>query len=345
MRLDKLGKDKKGLKIDLADEVDFENIFTDDAVTHDDDWDDDGTLKHSQDDEMDDVMYQDYYYMDDDDEYEFMEDDAMDDMEIEEIKKNREARDAMTEDEKKLKKQQKKEARQEKLGALKKQRNEEGKKHLKTLKEEKKAKKKSDRQMMNEGEAVEKTYLIEEEGWYRYCVDATYAPVRLCLCLSTQASLSNSTIFSLSCLLMLPSIPYHLCSQVEIEFDLRASGDLGKPNAKTTHIQTYERHDMLMSEKKLLAKLTSNGKAGNVSEEDLKKTKEQITKMNRLLNEIREKQVNERHRLGVHKAVNEHSHSRMVVGSLFETVFYIVVSGFQVYTIRKWFSGNPILAY
>lgn len=308
MRLDKLGKDKKGLKIDLADEVDFENIFTDDAVTHDDDWDDDGTLKHSQDDEMDDVMYQDYYYMDDDDEYEFMEDDAMDDMEIEEIKKNREARDAMTEDEKKLKKQQKKEARQEKLGALKKQRNEEGKKHLKTLKEEKKAKKKSDRQMMNEGEAVEKTYLIEEEGWYRYCVDATYAPV-------------------------------------EIEFDLRASGDLGKPNAKTTHIQTYERHDMLMSEKKLLAKLTSNGKAGNVSEEDLKKTKEQITKMNRLLNEIREKQVNERHRLGVHKAVNEHSHSRMVVGSLFETVFYIVVSGFQVYTIRKWFSGNPILAY
>jgi len=31
--------------------------------------------------------------------------------------------------------------------------------------------------------------------------------------------------------------------------------------------------------------------------------------------------------------------------SLFETVFYIVVSGFQVYTIRKWFSGNSILGY
>lgn len=114
---------------------------------------------------------------------------------------------------------------------------------------------------------------------------------------------------------------------------------------KTEHIQTYERHDMLMNEKKLMAKLGSSGKAGNVKEEDLKKTKEQISKMNRLLNEIREKQVNERHRLGVHKAVNEHSHSRMVVGSLFETICYIVVSGYQVYTIRKWFGGNTLLAY
>jgi len=102
---------------------------------------------------------------------------------------------------------------------------------------------------------------------------------------------------------------------------------------------------MLMNEKKLMAKLSSGAKEGNVNEDDLKTTKEQITKMNRLLNEIREKQINERHRLGIHKAVNEHSHSRMVVGSLFETVFYIVVSGFQVYTIRKWFSGNSILAY
>jgi len=126
---------------------------------------------------------------------------------------------------------------------------------------------------------------------------------------------------------------------------MRASGDLGRPNSKTGHIQTYERHDMLMNEKKLMAKLSSGAKEGNVNEDDLKTTKEQITKMNRLLNEIREKQINERHRLGIHKAVNEHSHSRMVVGSLFETVFYIVVSGFQVYTIRKWFSGNSILAY
>jgi len=46
------------------------------------------------------------------------------------------------------------------------------------------------------------------------------------------------------------------CSQVEIEFDMRASGDLGRPNSETRHIQTYQRHDMLMNEKKLMAKLS-----------------------------------------------------------------------------------------
>ena len=104
---------------------------------------------------------------------------------------------------------------------------------------------------------------------------------------------------------------------------------------------------MLVNEKKLMARLEKNAKTteGFVKEEDLKTTRDQIAKMNRLLNEIREKQVNERHRLSVHKAVNEHSHSRMVVGSLFETVCYIVISGIQVYTIRRWFSGNPILGY
>uniref|UniRef100_A0A7S3VC34 GOLD domain-containing protein n=1 Tax=Chaetoceros debilis TaxID=122233 RepID=A0A7S3VC34_9STRA len=137
--------------------------------------------------------------------------------------------------------------------------------------------------------------------------------------------------------------------QVEVEFELRQSSELGKPNKKTGHVQTYERHDMVRHEKKLMESLSRATKDKNVESgvkpEDLEKTKNAIAKMNRLLNEIREKQVNERHRLSIHKAVNEHSHSRMVVGSLLETVFYIAVSGFQVYTIRKWFSGNSLLGY
>ncbi len=128
---------------------------------------------------------------------------------------------------------------------------------------------------------------------------------------------------------------------------MRTSSKLGQPNKKTGHIQTYERHDMMRNEKKLVDRLEKAAKAGagSVKEADLLKTKNAISRMNRLLNEIREKQTNERRRLTIHKAINEHSHSRMVVGSLFETVFYIVVSGFQVYTIRKWFSNNSLLGY
>jgi len=311
MRLDKLGtRDKKGLKIDRTEEVDFENLFNDDEILQDDDWDDDAHL-HSLDDELDDIVYQDYYYMDDDDEYEFMEDDAMDDIEVKEIRKAKTERENLSDVEKEKRNKEKKDAKKAKMNAARKGKVAEGKKRLEDAKkqrDDKKAAKKKELQEMNEGKPKETTHQINEEGWYRFCIDATYATV-------------------------------------EVEFEMRASGDLGRPNSKTGHIQTYERHDMLMNEKKLMAKLSSGAKEGNVNEDDLKTTKEQITKMNRLLNEIREKQINERHRLGIHKAVNEHSHSRMVVGSLFETVFYIVVSGFQVYTIRKWFSGNSILAY
>lgn len=313
MRLDKLGKDKNALKLNQVFDIDFENLFNDDEILHDDDWkDDDESIKNAQAD-LDDVILQDYYYMDDDDEYAFMIDDAMDDAEISEIRAAKAARDAMTPEQKLQKDQEKKEARKKKLEALR----SEMKAKLEQKKEEMRKKrqrmvdeKKKELQKMNEGKPVEKTFMVDEDGWYRFCVDAKYAAI-------------------------------------ELEFDLRTSTELGQPNQKTGHIQTYERHDMLMNEKKLMAKLDANAKLaeGFVKEEDLKTTKDQIAKMNRLLNEIREKQVNERHRLGVHKAVNEHSHSRMVVGSLFETVCYIVISGFQVYTIRRWFSGNPILAY
>lgn len=129
--------------------------------------------------------------------------------------------------------------------------------------------------------------------------------------------------------------------------EIRKSSEVGKPNQKTGHLQTYEHHDMMQREKKLLKRMSDskNLEENGIKEADLETTKSQISKLNRLLYDIKEKQKNERHRLGVHKAVNDHSHSRMVLNSLFETVFYIAISCFQVYTIRKWFSGSPVLRY
>ena len=129
---------------------------------------------------------------------------------------------------------------------------------------------------------------------------------------------------------------------------MRKQTDVGQPNKETGHLQSYERRDMMLREKKLFAQMErEQGKepVDGIKKEELDKTKEQITKLNRLLNDIREHQSHERHRLALHAAINEHSHSRMVLNSLFETFMYIAVSGFQVYTIRKWFSGSPLLGY
>ena len=80
-----------------------------------------------------------------------------------------------------------------------------------------------------------------------------------------------------------------------------------------------------------------------IKEEDFDKTRAQVKDLRRLLNEIQSMQQNERRRLAVHAETNQHSHSRMVLSSLFETVLFMAISGFQIYTIRKWFSGAPVL--
>lgn len=332
LRYDKGGKD---LALNIDTDIDFETMYDNlnDDDMNDDDYDDDDQYYDDDhhaaigaEDDMDDHMFQEYYYMDDDDEYEFMEDDSMDDIELTEIRKAKAERDSLSGDEKQKLKDKRKAEKEAKFQQMKARREEERKKRAEHLasKNKRKAmavKREMERKAAKEkkkplgldalrsGEPFQKTYQIEEEGWYRYCIAA-------------------------------------VTNVIEVEMELRKSSELGKPNAKTGHIQSYEHHDMIQREKNLLKKMTEiKPEEEGVKEEDLQNTKNQISKLNRLLYEIKDLQKNERHRLSVHKAVNEHSHSRMVLNSLFETIFYILVSGFQVYTIRKWFSGSPILGY
>ena len=78
-------------------------------------------------------------------------------------------------------------------------------------------------------------------------------------------------------------------------------------------------------------------------EEDLKHTQQQIRQLSRMLEQIKRKQNIERHQLSLHSAVNAHSHSRVVLSSLIETIIYMAVTAFQVYIIKKWFKGSPML--
>lgn len=180
MRLDKLGKDKNSLKLNQVHDIDFENLFNDDEILHDDDWKDDDENLQSVESELDDVILQDYYYMDDDDEYEFMIDDAMDDAEIADIRKAKAERDAMTPEQKAQREKEKKEARLKKMESLR----NEMKMKAQKKKEERIEKKrqlinqrKKELQEMNQGKPVEHTYQVDEDGWYRFCVEAQYAAV------------------------------------------------------------------------------------------------------------------------------------------------------------------------
>mmetsp|Transcript_4107 Transcript_4107/g.5265 ORF Transcript_4107/g.5265 Transcript_4107/m.5265 type:complete len:145 (+) Transcript_4107:1128-1562(+) len=131
--------------------------------------------------------------------------------------------------------------------------------------------------------------------------------------------------------------------QVSVELELRKSSELGPPDPVTGHVKSFERFALEKEEEEMDKDEGKEEEKDAIKEEDFAQTKDQLKRLNRLLNDIKTKQMDERHRLSVHAATNEHSHSRMVLSSLMETILYMMITGFQVYTIRKWFSGSPLL--
>lgn len=127
--------------------------------------------------------------------------------------------------------------------------------------------------------------------------------------------------------------------QVSAEIDLRKESELGGVGADG-HVWTI-RQKTMEDEEKYLEEDTASSEG--IKDEDFQATRDKLKTLRRLLADIQSKQSQERHRLIVHAATNEHSHSRMVLSSLLETILFMGVTGFQVYTIRKWFRGAPAL--
>mmetsp|Transcript_11547 Transcript_11547/g.15206 ORF Transcript_11547/g.15206 Transcript_11547/m.15206 type:complete len:321 (+) Transcript_11547:346-1308(+) len=137
---------------------------------------------------------------------------------------------------------------------------------------------------------------------------------------------------------------YRMCieakhSTINIEVDFRKSSEYGGLNEKG-HVLTLEEKAVEDEEENLEADTAAEE---GISDEDFKTARDKLKTLRRLLADIQSKQTMERHRLMIHSATNEHSHSRMVLASLLETVLFMLVTGFQVFTIRRWFKGAPVL--
>jgi emp24/gp25L/p24 family/GOLD len=128
-------------------------------------------------------------------------------------------------------------------------------------------------------------------------------------------------------------------NQVVVEMEMRKESDLGGLD-ENGHVKSYEEQRMTEEDKELEEDTASEE---GIKDEDFEETREKVKDLRRLLNEIQSMQQKERRRLTVHAETNEHSHSRMVLSSLMETLLFMAVTGYQVYTIRKWFSGAPVL--
>lgn len=154
-----------------------------------------------------------------------------------------------------------------------------------------------------DGEPVQRTLTAKSAGWYRACVKGNWY-------------------------------------QITAELEMRKETDLGGTD-DAGHVLSYAAKEEKEENKYLDEDTASEEDA--IKAEDFATVKGQLQRLRRLLSHIQQKQTSERHRLVVHAASNEHSHSRMVLSNLFETFLFMIVTGFQVYTIRKWFSGDNTL--
>ena len=69
-------------------------------------------------------------------------------------------------------------------------------------------------------------------------------------------------------------------------------------------------------------------------------SKEQLRILENVYSQIIGKQMEERRTWDWRTIKNQHIYSHLVMGNLVETIVYMMVTGFQVYTIRKWFSSQ-----
>jgi len=159
------------------------------------------------------------------------------------------------------------------------------------------------------GEPYQSTILIESPGWYRLCVHG------------------KSTA-------------------ITVEMELRKSSTYGKVDPRTGHVPYLTEVEAHTDIRTLFGKEDDDAilaEEGVLSEEDLRATKEQIRILERVYGDIMQKQLEERRTWNWRTLKNQHLYSHLVLGNLVETIVYMGITGWQVYTIRKWFGAGPTL--
>jgi hypothetical protein len=144
---------------------------------------------------------------------------------------------------------------------------------------------------------------------------------------------------------------YRLCVRakvqtIEVEMELRKSSLYGKVDPRTGHVPSLEDVEVHSEIHQLFDKeddATIIAEEEAIKDEDLSATREQLRILERVYQDIISKQLEERRTWNWRTIHNKHLYSHMVMGNLVETVFYMGITGWQVYTIRKWFGGGPTL--
>ena len=155
---------------------------------------------------------------------------------------------------------------------------------------------------------------------------------------------------------------YRICVQAEesniyAEMDIRSSAELGGVDAETSHVYTRQRKDELDERKTML--LDDDGSeseanrlieeqlrkevAAAVKDYDLEATKKLMSEMNSVVMQLQQRQGAMLKRSKGHAMQARRNCKRISRSGKVETLLYLVITGFQVYTIHSWLLRNSLL--
>ncbi|KAL7539754.1 hypothetical protein ACHAXR_009575 [Thalassiosira sp. AJA248-18] len=174
-------------------------------------------------------------------------------------------------------------------------------------------------------EPFEETNTIKAPGWYRLCVTSDY----------------------------------HALS---VEMDIRSGNKLGGVDRSTGHVYTYEARELLDEEKSIDEGISAEEESqidantyasideelqkeieNQVKEQHLHASKSQMKHLNTMVMEMKKKHTEHSNRIKMHKASGQRNYDNLIWSSKLETLLYIMITGMQVYTVRKWLLSNSLL--
>ena len=183
----------------------------------------------------------------------------------------------------------------------------------------------SETMVQSKVEPYEETRIVRLEGWYRLCVSGSYHPLL-------------------------------------VEMDIRSGGKMGGLDPDTGDVFTHDKKALIEEEQLIDSGITpieegqldantyrSNDEErqkeleNQVREKDLEQSKAQLKYLHTMTSEMAQMQHEHHNRLKNHDASAKRNYDELVRSSMLETFLFAVITGFQVYTVRKWLLSNAVL--
>mmetsp|Transcript_36881 Transcript_36881/g.75187 ORF Transcript_36881/g.75187 Transcript_36881/m.75187 type:complete len:390 (+) Transcript_36881:60-1229(+) len=151
---------------------------------------------------------------------------------------------------------------------------------------------------------------------------------------------------------------YRLCVQADddilVEMDIRNSAVFGGVNQETGHVWTFddweeweeEQRINKLDELKEQAKKDEEARAvleqlnkalsDQVKDYDLESTQRLMTEVNNLVSQMQQKQSSVHQRIKSHEGISKRNYQRIKKSGIVETLLYLLITGYQVYTVHNW---------